>query len=66
VSPTLVNDPYYSSLGIRSLFSTAHSDDWTRLQAAPARPLGWLGKPYAHEEFLRTFAKAISRLEEDS
>ena len=56
----------YTSLGIRSIFSTAYSDDWTRLQAAPAQPLGWLGKPYGREEFLRALAQAVTKLEEDS
>jgi CheY-like chemotaxis protein len=56
----------YTSQGIRSIFSTAHSDDWTRLQAAPAQPLGWLEKPYGREEFLQALAQAATKLQEDS
>ena len=53
----------YSSLGIRSLFSSAYGDDWTRLRALPTKPLGWLGKPYGRTEFLRAVGRAIDQLE---
>ena len=53
-------------LGIRSLFSSAHADDWTRLRAEPAKPLGWLGKPYGRMEFLRALGMAVGHLEEHS
>ena len=56
----------YTSLGIRSLFSSAHADDWTRLRAEPAKPLGWLGKPYGRMEFLRALGMAVGHLEEHS
>jgi DNA-binding NarL/FixJ family response regulator len=56
----------YASLGIRSLFSSAHADDWTRLRAAPAKPLGWLGKPYGRMEFLRAVGRAVGQLQEHS
>jgi DNA-binding NarL/FixJ family response regulator len=32
--------------GIRSIFTTAHSDEPTRQRAKPANPLGWVPKPY--------------------
>jgi DNA-binding NarL/FixJ family response regulator len=53
----------YASLGIRSLFSSAYGDDWTRLRAMPAKPLGWLGKPYGRREFLRAVGRAVNQLE---
>jgi DNA-binding NarL/FixJ family response regulator len=56
----------YTSLGIRSLFSSAYGDDWTRLRAMSAKPLGWLGKPYGRMEFLRAFGRAVDQLEERS
>ena len=56
----------YTSLGIRSLFSSAYADDWTRLRAAPAKPLGWLGKPYGRMEFLRAVGRAVGQLQENS
>jgi DNA-binding NarL/FixJ family response regulator len=33
--------------GIRCVFASAHSDDDARRRAAPARPLGWVEKPYS-------------------
>jgi DNA-binding NarL/FixJ family response regulator len=48
----------YTSLGIRSLFSSASGDDWTRMRAQTANPLGWLGKPYGRTEFLGDQLKA--------
>ncbi|KRE11615.1 regulator [Bosea sp. Root483D1] len=43
----------YSTLGIRSIFASAHADTDTRSRAAPASPIGWLQKPYQAEELLR-------------
>lgn len=36
----------FRSMAIRCLFATAHYDADTRRRAEPARPLGWLQKPY--------------------
>jgi two-component system, response regulator PdtaR len=36
----------YRLHGIRCIFASAHSDDYTRQRAVPAAPLGWLQKPY--------------------
>jgi CheY-like chemotaxis protein len=52
----------YNSLGIRSIFSSAYADDWTRLRAEPAKPLGWLGKPYGRVEFMRALGQAVDQL----
>lgn len=56
----------YTSLGIRSLFSSAFADEWTRLRAQPAKPLGWIGKPYGRSEFLRAIDGAVGQLAEGS
>jgi len=44
--------------GIRCVFASAHSDDDTRRRAAPAKPLGWIEKPYS----IGTVVGLISRL----
>jgi DNA-binding NarL/FixJ family response regulator len=37
----------FATLGIRSIFSSAHAEDAaTRRRASPAAPVGWLQKPY--------------------
>jgi two-component system, response regulator PdtaR len=36
----------FSETGIRCVFATAHNDPATRQRAEPARPLGWVSKPY--------------------
>jgi len=33
--------------GIRCIFASAHSDEDARRRAAPAKPLGWIEKPYS-------------------
>lgn len=50
--------------GIRCLFATAHQDQNTRRRAEPARPLGWLAKPYQPDELIRAVREALARLEE--
>lgn len=37
----------YRAHGIRSVFTSAHSDEDSRRRAAPAHPFGWIEKPYA-------------------
>jgi hypothetical protein len=54
----------YTSLGIRSLFSSAYGYEWTRLRARPAKPLGWLGKPYGRTEFLQALGRAVDQIGE--
>jgi DNA-binding NarL/FixJ family response regulator len=36
----------FRSLGIRSIFASAYSDQEVQRRADPANPLGWLQKPY--------------------
>jgi DNA-binding NarL/FixJ family response regulator len=37
----------YRSLGIRSVFATAHSDPRTLARGEDAKPLAWIAKPYS-------------------
>ena len=47
--------------GIRRLMATAFTDDSTRRRAAPVQPLGWLAKPYDHQDMVRAVADARDR-----
>ena len=47
--------------GIRRLMATAFTDDSTRQRAAPVQPLGWLAKPYDHQDMVRALADARDR-----
>lgn len=53
----------YRRFGVRCLFATAHVDMSTRARAAPARPLGWLAKPYSDKQLLRSLEEACSELD---
>jgi DNA-binding NarL/FixJ family response regulator len=37
----------YRLYGVRSVFTSAHSDEESRRRADPAMPYGWIEKPYA-------------------
>jgi DNA-binding NarL/FixJ family response regulator len=52
----------YKDLGIRCVFATAHGEDFTRRLAEPARPLGWLTKPYTSEEMLAAVEAAGAQI----
>lgn len=52
----------FSESGLRSIFASAHSDSATRSRAQPARPLGWLSKPYQPKALVTAVASAISEL----
>jgi CheY-like chemotaxis protein len=48
-------------LGIPSLFATAHADAGTRARGDnAASPLGWVSKPYTHDEITTAAATAIA------
>ncbi|MEA3065023.1 MAG: hypothetical protein QOJ27_1469 [Sphingomonadales bacterium] len=49
----------YGTLGIRSLFASAHGDAQVRARAAAARPLGWVAKPYRVETLLKAIGSAL-------
>ena len=44
---------------IRCLFATAHADAQARLRAEPARPLGWLQKPYTMASLIGMVRRAL-------
>ena len=41
--------------------ATAFTDDSTRWRAASVQPLGWLAKPYDHQDMVRAVADARDR-----
>ncbi|WP_246622833.1 response regulator [Rhizobium laguerreae] len=41
-----------ATLGVRSIFASAHADPETRKRAAAASPIGWLQKPYQAEALI--------------
>ena len=49
----------FRTLGIRSIFASAHGDAQVRARAEPARPLGWVAKPYRVETLLRAVEEAL-------
>ena len=49
----------FATLGIRSLFASAHVDAGVRARAEAARPLGWVAKPYRVETLLAAVARAL-------
>jgi two-component system, response regulator PdtaR len=49
----------FQAHGIRCVFVSAHSDEEARRRAAPARPLGWIEKPYS----VATVVAFITRLQ---
>lgn len=49
----------YRTLGIRSLFASAHGDAQVRARAEAAKPLGWVAKPYRVETLLRSIEEAL-------
>jgi two-component system, response regulator PdtaR len=52
----------FATLGIRSLFASAHGDSRIRARAEPAQPLGWVAKPYRVETLLKAVKEALARL----
>ena len=49
----------FRTLGIRSLFASAHGDAQVRARAEPARPLGWGAKPYRVDTLVRAVEAAL-------
>lgn len=52
----------YRTLGIRSIFASAHGDARTRARAEPAQPLGWVAKPYRVETLVKAVREALRGL----
>jgi FixJ family two-component response regulator len=48
--------------GVRSIFATAHSDQEISRRAVPARPLGWLQKPYTMTSLIEAIDRALDEL----
>jgi DNA-binding NarL/FixJ family response regulator len=55
----------FDAYGIRSIFTTAHQDDETRVRAERAAPLGWLAKPYQLDALISMINAAIAELTKD-
>jgi DNA-binding NarL/FixJ family response regulator len=53
----------FRTLGIRSIFATAHQDPQTLARAEPAAPLGWLSKPYSIDCLIARVREAVTELE---
>jgi DNA-binding NarL/FixJ family response regulator len=52
----------YERLGIRCIFTSAHADEITRKDAARARPIGWVDKPYASEKLISAIQQGLDEL----
>lgn len=52
----------FRTLGIRSLFASAHVDSQVRSRAEAARPLGWVPKPYRVETLLAAVGEALKEV----
>ncbi|HLL30174.1 MAG TPA: response regulator [Allosphingosinicella sp.] len=52
----------FRTLGIRSIFASAHGDAQVRARAAAAQPLGWVAKPYRVETLLKAVEEALRGL----
>lgn len=53
----------FRTLGIRSLFASAHGDAQVRARAQPARPLGWVAKPYRVQTLVKAVETALREVE---
>jgi len=51
--------------GIRCIFATAHGDPETSRRAEPARPLGWLQKPYTMTSLIEAVQTAFDELDRE-
>jgi DNA-binding NarL/FixJ family response regulator len=52
----------FSTLGIRSIFATAHHGAAVKARAEPAAPLGWLSKPYTMNSAVAAINVALAEL----
>ncbi|MBY5828420.1 response regulator (plasmid) [Rhizobium ruizarguesonis] len=49
-----------ATLGVRSIFASAHADPETRKRAAAASPIGWLQKPYPADALINLIRQHLS------
>ena len=53
----------YRTLGIRSIFASAHTDPSYRQRAAAAEPLGWVQKPYTIGAVVAAVKQALPKVQ---
>lgn len=50
----------FTTLGVRSIFASAHADAQTRERASAVSPIGWLQKPYSAEALIKLIRLHLS------
>lgn len=50
----------FTTMGVPSIFATAHADQETRCRAEEAQPRGWLEKPYSAESLITALNAAFA------
>ncbi|WP_246650296.1 response regulator [Rhizobium laguerreae] len=50
-----------ATLGVRSIFASAHADPETRKRATAASPIGWLQKPYQAEALINLIRQHLGQ-----
>jgi DNA-binding response OmpR family regulator len=53
----------FSAHGIRCIFATAHGDPHVKARAAPAKPLGWIQKPYSMASLIANVRQTVDGLD---
>ncbi len=52
----------YERFGIRCIFATGHADESIRREAARARPLGWVEKPYSADRLIAQIYRGLEEV----
>ncbi|HEU4655144.1 MAG TPA: response regulator [Steroidobacteraceae bacterium] len=52
----------YERFGIRCIFATGHADENIRREAARARPLGWVEKPYSADRLIAQIYRGLEEV----
>ena len=55
----------FGTLGLRSIFATAHNEEAVRRRAQPAKPLGWLPKPYTMDALCSLVRRSLDAIRND-
>lgn len=55
----------FGALGLRSIFATAHNEEAVRRRAQPAKPLGWLPKPYTMDALCSLVRRSLDAIRND-
>lgn len=53
----------FTRYGIRCIFATAHGDPRVKARAEPAKPLGWIQKPYSMASLIANVRTTLNALE---